>query len=130
MKNLLVLLVFSMSLFADFNNKLYSDVCYTIANNRVDLQPKGAKAAQIRAEIVNRAYVTSKVVVWEREDKYEFPGLILIEDDVMKNACSDALKLEKTSPKDTFVFYLAYQKAVYNHTVDALMKLAKVKNQK
>lgn len=127
MRNILLLLIFTMSLFADFNNKLYSDVCYTIANNRVDLQPKGEKAAQIRAEIVNRAYVTSKVVVWEREDRYDFPGLILVEDDVIKNACADALKAEKTTDKDTFVFYLTYQKAVYKHTVDALMKVAKPK---
>jgi len=130
MQKMLLLCILTLSLHADFNNKLYSDVCYTIANNRVDLQPKGVKAAQIRAEIVNRAYVTSKVVVWERENQYEFPGLILIEDDVIKNACSDTLTLEKTSPKEGFVFYMAYQKAVYNHTVNELMKLAKMKNQK
>ena len=128
MRNMLLLFILTLSLHADFNNKLYSDVCYSIVNNRVDLQPKGVKAAQIRSEIVNRAYVTSKIVVWEREDKYEFPGLILIEDDVIKNACNDALKLEKTSPKEEYVFYMAYQKAVYNHTVAELMKLAKVKN--
>lgn len=127
MRKTLLLFLLTLSLYADFNNKLYSDVCYTIANNRVDLQPKGINAAQIRAEIVTRAYVTSKVVVWEREGAYEFPGLILIEDDVIKNACNDALTLEKTAPKDGFVFYMAYQKAVYNHTVDELMKLAKVK---
>lgn len=127
MRNAFLLLIFSVTLFADFNNKIYSDVCYTIAHNRVDLQPKGAKAAQIRAEIVNRAYVTSKVVVWEREDQYAFPALILIEDDVIKSACEDALNAEKTANPNEFVFYITYQKAVYKHTVDALMKMAEPK---
>jgi len=126
MQKIILLCVLMATLSADFNNKLYSKVCYTIAHNRVDLQPPGAKAAQIRAEIVNRAYVTSKVVVWERENHYDFPALILIEDEVIKSACEDALEAEKKAD-DNFVFYVTYQKAVYKHTVDALMKLAKPK---
>lgn len=127
MQKIFLLCALMTSLSADFHNKLYSKVCYTIAHNRVDLQPTGVKAAQIRAEIVNRAYVTSKVVIWEREDRYDFPALILIEDEVIKSACEDALNTEKTANSNEFVFYAAYQKAVYKHTVDALMKLAKSK---
>ncbi len=127
MQKIILLCVLIATLSADFHNKLYSKVCYTIAHNRVDLQPVGVKAAQIRAEIVNRAYVTSKVVVWEREDRYDFPALILIEDEVIKSACEDTLNVEKTANPNEFVFYAAYQKAVYKHTVDALMKLAKPK---
>lgn len=127
MQKILLLCALIATLSADFHNKLYSKVCYTIAHNRVDLQPAGAKAAQIRAEIVNRAYVTSKVVVWEREDKYDFPALLLIEDEVIKSACEDTLNAEKTANPNEFVFYAAYQKSVYKHTVDAVMKLAKPK---
>lgn len=127
MKKIVLLCALMATLSADFNNILYSKVCYTIAHNRVDLQPVGVKAAQIRAEIVNRAYVTSKVVVWEREDEYDFPALILIEDEVIKHACEDTLNIEKTANPNEFVFYTAYQKAVYKYTVDALMKIAKPK---
>ncbi|HEX5709704.1 MAG TPA: hypothetical protein VFX68_00025 [Sulfuricurvum sp.] len=127
MQKILLLCVLMATLSADFHNELYSKVCYTIAHNRVDLQPAGAKASQIRAEIVNRAYVTAKVVVWEREDRYDFPALILIEDEVIKSACEDTLNTEKTANSNEFVFYAGYQKAVYKHTVDALMKVAKPK---
>jgi len=53
--------------------------------------------------------------------------LILIEDEVIKSACEDTLEAEKSANPNGFVFYEAYQKAVYKHTVDALMKLAKPK---
>lgn len=127
MQKAFLFLVLTSSLFADFNNKIYSDVCYTFVHNRRDLQPVGEKAAQIRAEVVNRAYVTSKVVIWERESTYEFPALILIEDEVINAACRDALIAEKTANPDEFIFYAVYQKAVYKHTVDALMKRAKLR---
>lgn len=127
MRYLFSFMVAVSSLMADFNNEMYSDICYSIAYNRVDLQPAGEKAARIRAEIVTRAYVTSKVVIWEREDEYDFPALVLIEDDVIKNACKDALNAKKTVNPSEFVFYAVYQKAVYKHTVDALLKLAKPK---
>ncbi|HEX5623973.1 MAG TPA: hypothetical protein VFX57_06015 [Sulfuricurvum sp.] len=117
--------VFAVSAFGDFNNQTYADVCYTYAHNRRDLQPPGDKAAEIRSNIVNTAYVTSKVVRWEREKEFEFPILALIEDEVIEQACMDTLTLQKTSKKENFVFYLAYQKAVYLNTVEALMKLAK-----
>lgn len=127
MRKIILLCTCVITLLADFNNKTYSDVCYTFVHNRRDLQPSGEKAAQIRAEIVNRAYVTSKVVIWERENQYDFPALILIEDDVIIRACEDTLKLEKIADPSTFIFYSVYQKAVYEHTVEALMKLAKPK---
>lgn len=122
-----LLLFLAASAFADFHNKTYADVCYTFAHNRRDLQPSGPKAAEIRSNIVNTAYVTSQVVKWEREKEVAFPVLTLIEDEVIEMSCTDALNLQKTSTPDTFVFYLAYQKAVYLHTVDALMKVAKPK---
>ena len=122
-----LLLVFAVSAFADFYNKTYADVCYTYAHNRRDLQPPGMKADEIRSNIVNTAYVTSRVVKWEREKEVEFPALALIEDEVIEKSCVDTLALQKTSNPDTFIFYLAYQKAVYEHTVEALMKLAKPK---
>ncbi len=127
MLKIILLLLVAASAFADFNNKMYADVCYTYAHNRRDLQPPGPKAAEIRSNIVNTAYVTSQVVKWERGDEYEFPALALIEDEVMEKGCLDALDLYKKENPDTFVFYLAYQKAVYHHTVDSLMKLAKPK---
>jgi len=127
MKKIILLCTLALSLFADFNNKMYSDVCYTFVHNRRDLQPQGDKAAQIRAEIVNRAYVTAKVVIWEREGEYDFPALTFIEDDVIIKGCEDTINFEKKANPETFVFYMVYQKAVYDHTVEALMKLAKPK---
>lgn len=128
MKQIFLLCTLALSLAADFHNQIYSDVCYTFVHNRRDLQPGGEKARQIRAEIVNRAYVTSKVVRWEREMSFDFPALPLIEDEVIIKACDDAMKLQKTSNPDNFVFYEAYQRALYIHTVDALIHLAKPKN--
>lgn len=127
MFKIVLFLVFTVSAFADFYNKTYADVCYTYAHNRRDLQPPGMKAEEIRSNIVNTAYVTSRVVRWEREKVSEFPALALIEDEVIEKSCADTLALQKTSNQDTFIFYLAYQKAVYEHTVEALMKLAKPK---
>ena len=120
-------LILAVSAFGDFHNKSYSDVCYTFAHNRRDLQPSDAKAAEIRSNIVNTAYVTSRVVKWEREKEVEFPALAMIEDEVIEKSCVDTLALQKTSNPDSFIFYLAYQKAVYDHTVESLMKLAKPK---
>jgi len=120
-----LLLLIAASAFADFHNKTYADVCYTFAHNRRDLQPAGQKAAEIRSNIVNTAYITSQVVKWEREKEVSFPALTLIEDEVIEKSCTDALNSQKTSNPDTFVFYLAYQKAVYLHTVEALLTVAK-----
>jgi len=127
MKKIILLCTIVLTLFADFHNKIYSDVCYTFVHNRRDLQPSGAKALEIRADVVNSAYITSKVVIWEREKEYNFPVLPLIEDDVIIRACRDTLESEKKSDASTFVFYATYQRAVYDHAVEALMKLAKAK---
>jgi len=122
-----LLSLFAVSAFGEFYNKTYADVCYTFAYNRRDLQPTGVKAAEIRSNIVNTAYVTSQVIKWEREKEVEFPALTLVEDEVIEKACRDTLALQKTSNPDSFIFYLAYQKAVYSHSVESLMKLAKPK---
>lgn len=127
MQNILLFFLLTAVSWADFHNKLYSDICYTFVHNRRDLQPQGEKAAQIRAEIVNRAYVTSSVIKWEREDEYTFPVLAMIEDEAIEQACKKSLEIEKSSDPEHFIFYMTYQKELYKQTVQLLMHKAKPK---